>query len=405
MRSTASPIRIARLDECCEIISGATPSRERPEYWNGSIPWATPVDISRLDKPDLLSTRERITDAGYASCSTTLLPRGAVLFSSRAPIGLVAIAAIPVCTNQGFKSLVPGPNVDSRYLYWCLRSLAPQIAAMGSGTTFAEVSMAVMGRVRVPLPDLPRQRRIAAILDKTDMVRRSTSSMVDTLSRFASASFLEVFGNPVTNSKCWPLLRARAVIADIQAGTSVSGERRPPTENEWGVLKISAVTSGRYLPSECKVVSSRPDDVIVPERGDLLFSRANTRELVAATCLVDRAVPNVFLPDKLWRIRLHADLAAPEYVHYLLAHPGFRQTLTRQATGTSGSMLNVSQEKLRNLFLPIPPIELQEKFGKVVRRVIETGKKTDESADFSRALALSLSACLLRPSGDLACDG
>ncbi|NJL60724.1 MAG: hypothetical protein HC903_01445 [Methylacidiphilales bacterium] len=120
--------KLEKLGECCQIISGSTPSRNKPEYWGGSISWVTPKDLSKLKSPILEDSPEKITEVGYKSCSTTLMPAGAILFSSRAPIGHVAIAGKPMCTNQGFKSLVPNSSVDSAFLYWCMRYFARDTA-------------------------------------------------------------------------------------------------------------------------------------------------------------------------------------------------------------------------------------------------------------------------------------
>ena len=105
------------LAECCEIISGATPKTGVASYWDGDIDWVTPADLSDLDGPFIDETPRKITKAGLASCSATVLPVGAVLLSSRAPIGHVAIALRPMATNQGFKSLIPRAEVvDPKYL-------------------------------------------------------------------------------------------------------------------------------------------------------------------------------------------------------------------------------------------------------------------------------------------------
>ena len=135
--------------------------------------------------------RRSITDLGFQSTSTHMLPPESILFSSRAPIGYVAIASNPVCTNQGFKSLVPPSNVDSRFTYWYLRQMTPKIRDMGSGTTFREISKKRVAAVPFPLVPVPEQRRIAstleahfsliesleetatATLDRLDSVRRS----------------------------------------------------------------------------------------------------------------------------------------------------------------------------------------------------------------------------------------
>lgn len=360
--------RTARLGECCEIVSGATPSTEIREYWDGEIPWATPRDLSALRGRVLLETAKSITRAGYESCSTSLLPSRAVLFSSRAPVGLVAIAGQPMCTNQGFKSLVPKAELNPEYLYWCLRSLASAIERRGSGTTFTEVSKEVISRFEIPLPPLEEQSRIAAILDKADAILRKRRESLRLLNAFLGSVFVGMFGDPVANEKGWMRARAATAIRLIEPGTSIKGDNKPPGPTEWAVLKISAVTSGWYLPSECKTVTAPSDRPINPKRGDLLFSRANTRELVAATCLVDRDVDRVFLPDKLWRITANLEVATAEYLRFLFADLHFRRVLTRHATGTSGSMLNVSQEKLLGVEVPLPPLGLQREFAKVVWR-------------------------------------
>jgi len=191
------------LGDCCQIISGSTPKRNKPEYWGGDIPWVTPKDLGKLKTPVLKDAPEKITEAGYKSCSTTLLPQGSILFSSRAPIGYVAIAGRPMCTNQGFKSLVPNEYVHSPYLYWCMRKYASDIEALGSGTTFKEVSKGIVERFIIPLPPLEEQRRIAAILDKADGVRRKRKEAIRLTEELLKSTFLEMFGDPVTNPKGW----------------------------------------------------------------------------------------------------------------------------------------------------------------------------------------------------------
>lgn len=191
-----------KLRDCCDIVSGATPRRDRPEYWDGDIPWVTPKDLSDLDVPVLEDAPEYITEQGYKSCSTTLLPKGSILFSSRAPIGLVALAGRPMCTNQGFKSLIPGNGVDSGYLYRCMKSLVPRIQDMGRGATFAEISKELFGEVEIPLPkDTKEQKRIAGILDKADTIHRKRQQTIQLADEFLRSVFLDMFGDPRTNPK------------------------------------------------------------------------------------------------------------------------------------------------------------------------------------------------------------
>lgn len=187
------------LGEIADIVSGSTPKSGVPRYWDGAVAWATPTDLSRLDGKHLDKTDRTITDAGLNECSARLLPPGSVLFSSRAPIGLVAINTTPMATNQGFKSFVPRPELNADYLYWWLRANRRQLEDLGNGATFKEVSKAVVSRVKFPLPPLTEQCRIAAILDKADAIRRKREQALTLADDFLRSVFLEMFGDPVTN--------------------------------------------------------------------------------------------------------------------------------------------------------------------------------------------------------------
>jgi type I restriction enzyme S subunit len=181
---------LVKLKNCCEIVSGSTPSRSIAEYWNGDIPWATPKDISRTKAKLLVEPEEYITRKGLDSCSTRLVPKGSILFSSRAPIGLVAVAGVDICTNQGFKNLVPSNNVYSDYLYHCMAYFAPDLALLGNGATFKEVSKEIVGNFQIPLPPLEEQRRIAAILDKADAMRRKRQESLKLADDLVKSQFI-----------------------------------------------------------------------------------------------------------------------------------------------------------------------------------------------------------------------
>jgi restriction endonuclease S subunit len=154
------------LGEVCRLVGGSTPSSGLPEYWNGDIVWITPTDLGRLATPVIYESERHISQLGYESCGTELVPIGTVLISSRAPIGHVAIADVQLCTNQGCKSFIPGALIDSNYLYFALRSSVPRIRELGSGATVAEVSKATLGTFPIALPMLDEQLRIASELAK-----------------------------------------------------------------------------------------------------------------------------------------------------------------------------------------------------------------------------------------------
>ena len=257
-------------------------------------------------------------------------------------------------------------EVDAEYLARFLQSKFKEIRNNCTGATIPHVSKSHLVSLQIPLPPLKEQKRIAAILDKAENLLRKRQQASQLADEFLRAVFLDMFGDPVTNPKGWMLEPINNGLLSIVSGWSVKGESYPCEESGIGVLKISAVTSGKFRPFENKRVD--PDTIpknkklIFPKKGDLLFSRANTRELVAATCIVPEDRGNVFLPDKLWLVKANEDRFLPEFLNYLIWQPRFKDLLTSQATGTSGSMLNISKAKFENTAAIFPPIGLQERF-------------------------------------------
>ena len=203
---------VATVGEVCEVVSGATPRTGKPEFWDGNVPWVTPKDLSELGQKHLSDTPRKITKAGLKSCSARMLPAQSVLFSSRAPIGLVAINTIPVCTNQGFKSLVPRFDlVSPDFLFWWLKAQEKHVQSKGRGATFKEVSKKIVEDLQIPLPPLAEQKRIAAILDAADALRAKRREALAQLDTLLQSTFLDMFGDPVTNPMGWEVQR----LADV----------------------------------------------------------------------------------------------------------------------------------------------------------------------------------------------
>lgn len=158
--------RWATIGEVARVVGGSTPRTSDPSFWGGDISWITPNDLSGYTSKFIGRGRRTITKAGYESCSTQMVPAGTVLFTSRAPIGYVAIADQALCTNQGFKSLVCGPEVRAEYLYWYLQSARGLIEGMASGTTFKEISGRTAATIPVAIPPLDEQDRLVASIER-----------------------------------------------------------------------------------------------------------------------------------------------------------------------------------------------------------------------------------------------
>lgn len=184
-----------KISDIGTVVGGATPSTKKPEnYKNGTIAWITPKDLSTFTGRYIQRGERNITEVGLKSCSTQLLPKDTVLFSSRAPIGYVAIAANEVCTNQGFKSVVPNENTDPLFLYYLLKYNKDKIEGMGSGTTFKEVSGNTMKNIVVSIPtDKKVQKRISSMLGSIDDKIEENERINNNLERQADALYQTFF--------------------------------------------------------------------------------------------------------------------------------------------------------------------------------------------------------------------
>ena len=149
-----------RLKHIGDIIGGGTPKTNIDKYWDGNIPWLTPADLSGYEDMHISTGARTITELGLKSSSAQMLPENSILYSSRAPIGYIAIAANPISTNQGFKSVVPYNFAMSPYLYYCLKARTSDIIQRATGTTFKEISSSEMAETIIPLPPIDEQHRI-----------------------------------------------------------------------------------------------------------------------------------------------------------------------------------------------------------------------------------------------------
>ena len=183
-----------KLSELGTIVGGGTPSTKKEEYYGGDIPWITPKDLANFGERYIEHGNRNITLEGLENSSAKILPAGSILFSSRAPIGYIAIAANNVSTNQGFKSIIPNSDVDSLFLYYLLKFNKDKIENMGSGTTFKEVSASIMKSIEVFIPtEIVEQRKISAILGAIDDKIENNKKINHHLEQMAQAIFKSWF--------------------------------------------------------------------------------------------------------------------------------------------------------------------------------------------------------------------
>lgn len=185
------------LEDVTEIISGATPlTKEQKYYEGGTISWITPKDLSGYNHKYIYEGQRNITEEGYESCAAYKLPKGAVLFSSRAPIGYVVIAGKELCTNQGFKSFVCKEELlYNHYLYYYLLFHKKKFESLGNGSTFKEISRKTIGKYEIELPSVVEQKSIVDELVKFDDRYEHNSRMLHDIKSLLEALYIKFFEN------------------------------------------------------------------------------------------------------------------------------------------------------------------------------------------------------------------
>ena len=184
---------IKTIEDIGEVIGGGTPSTKEESYYGGDIAWITPKDLSNYD-PVFISKGERsITKEGLKNSSAKLMPKGTVLFTSRAPIGYVVIANNDVCTNQGFKSIICKKNIDNKFIYYWLKFNKRAIENRASGSTFKEVSGSVLKLIKIALPNYQEQQAISKILFDLDSKIEFLQKQNETLENIGKSIFKQWF--------------------------------------------------------------------------------------------------------------------------------------------------------------------------------------------------------------------
>ena len=347
------------LCELGEIVSGSTPKTGVPEYWDGNIPWITPADLSNHEGIYFYGAPKKISKAGFDSCSTTMLPAGSILFSSRAPIGHCALTTYPACTNQGFKNIVPNKRLDPVYGYFALKFLTPAIVAMGRGATFAEINKELFESVHIPYCDLPQQRRIAGQLVQADRLRCTRRYALELTDTVLPATFRQLFGPRL---KAGPFL-AFGELVEITGGGTPARDRP-----EFYQGRIPWLTSkdmkGDYIWDTEEHITEKG----IEESATNLVPVGSILVVVKSKVLMHRlpvAIAKVPLchGQDIKSIQCSRTLQ-PEFARFVLKfHEGRLLNLARGAN-TEGLTLPMLKE------LPVPTVRLSEQqhFSEIVTR-------------------------------------
>jgi type I restriction enzyme S subunit len=366
---------IATLGDLVHIKGGGTPSKQVPEYWGGKIPWASVKDFK---SSELETTADHITELGLQNSAATLVPAGSIVVPTRMALGKVAKTKVDLAINQDLKALFIKDEsiLDKKYLFRFLESQAKNIERQGKGATVKGVRLEVLKALEVPLPPMVKQKRVAAILDKIDSIRKRRQKGIELSGHFLKSVFLEMFGDPGVNPNKWPKGTIRDLVSEARYGTSGKADAE---KGEFSVLRMGNLTySGSLDLSNLKYMDIEPKDQgkYLVRDGDLLFNRTNSKELVGKTAIYDRTGP-MALAGYLIRVRTN-DRGNPYYISGYLNSAHGKTTLFSICKSIVG-MANINAQEMQDIPILIPPIELQNQFEKITKAVRVSLTKHEES--------------------------
>lgn len=379
-----------QIGEVTQIVSGGTPRAKDPTNFvhEGGIPWITPADLSGYTNIFIAHGARNLSEKGFSSCSAKKIPEGSVLFSSRAPVGYVAISSNELTTNQGFKSFVLPDGLDSRFIYFYLKYIKPIAEDMATGTTFKELSGTVAAKLPLLIAPTNEQKRIADKLDnllaRVDECRDRLSHVEDILQRFRQSVLKAAVSGKITEDlhqnisytdgklSDWVPISFDELIESSLYGPRFSKEDYVPD----GTPMIRTTDIGfdgsiDLQNAPCISVSAEEFKKWGLLDGDLLITR--TGSTIGKCAIYRKAIGSVLPSAYLIRFRLNKKKVIPSFILLFLLSPQGQSLLV----GNSNSVAqpNINARTISQFSIPLPPLEEQEE---VVHRTEKLFKILDE---------------------------
>ena len=354
------------LGSVCDVVNGGTPKTGVREYWGGKHLWITPAEMGKRLSPYVNDTERKITDLGLRDSSARMLPPNSVILSSRAPIGHLVINTDPMATNQGCKGLIPGGQLEHKFLYYYLNSIVDLLNSLGTGATFKELSGEKLKEVTIPFPPLPEQQRVVGILDEAFEGIATAKANAEKNLQNVRALFASHLQSVFTQRGAGWVVRRISEIAKHSLGKMLDkaknkGEPQPYLRNinvRWFMFDLSDLLQMPFLSQEAAKYTAVKGDILICEGG-----------YPGRAAIWDEDYP-IYFQKALHRVRFHEPEHNKWFVYYLFAQDKSGE-LKRHFSGTG--IQHFTGEVLARFEFPLPPLsELRQ----AVARFEELSAKT-----------------------------
>lgn len=381
-------MKMVRLGDVCTVVTGSTPKTSVDEYWNGAVDWITPAELTD-DTYIINESQRKITSLAVEKTGLKPFPKDTVILSSRAPIGKVAIAGKEMYCNQGFKNLICSSEINSRYLYWYLKSKTEYLNSLGRGATFKELSKSIVENILIPLPSLEIQEKQVMILEKCSSIIKIYRKQIHDCKILSQSRFVEMFGDTITNPLGWEEHRLDEYIEFLTSGSRGWSKYFVDKENEL-FITIKNVKNNRIILDTIQYINA-PDNKEAErtkvKEGDLLISI--TADL-GRTGVVDNniAEKGAYINQHLSLVRLDRDKINPLYVSYFLETEGGKMQF--ESKNQNGVKAGLNFEAIKSLKILVPPLKMQEAYLTFVAQTDKLKATIQKSIDEAQTLFDSL---------------
>ena len=338
-----------------------------------TIQYGFPFDSAKFSTSDGMPLiRIRDVVRGYSETFTTeeykeeyIVNKDDLLIGMDGEFNIAKWGETPALLNQRVCRLLPKPEVDKNYLFYFMPSALKRIEEKTPFVTVKHLSAKELNKVVVPLPTLEEQCRIAALLDKVSGLIAKRRAQLDKLDLLVKSRFVEMFGDQYTNPKGWETGTIRDVVSEVKYGTS-----RPAVEGgAYKYLRMGNITFDGHLDlNDLKYIDIPESEIekCVVKKGDVLFNRTNSKELVGKTCVFNLDEPMI-IAGYIIRVRVNGRVL-PDYLSAVLNSQYGKKTLADMCKAIVGQA-NINAQELQNIAICIPPVELQQQFSRSVNQV------------------------------------
>ncbi|MGU9116815.1 restriction endonuclease subunit S [Clostridium perfringens] len=359
----------SKLGDLCEIRAGGTPSRSKSEYWdNGDIPW---IKIGDINNKYVKNASEYITVDGLNNSSAKLFKKGTILYTIFATVGEVAILDFDATTNQAIVGLNHNEKIDTNYLYYFLKSQKDKISNISRGVAQNNINMSILKDIKVPIPDKTVQLKISEVLDNAQGLIDKRKKQIEELDLLVKSKFIEMFGDPVINPKGWKYPKIEEVVANeknaIKAGPFGSALKKEYyIKSGYKIYGQEQVISGDINLGDYYISEEKYKELenYAIKSNDVLISLVGTYgKLLIVPTIFEAGIIN----PRLMKITFNSNLINTIYFKFFFQSESLRNRLSDNTHGGTMPILNVGI--VRNINIPIPPIELQNQFADFVKQV------------------------------------